>query len=130
MGVLKDNYPSLRYAMGFRVGDTALPDPTVFTGAESDLDTLGKRDATGLLHRHMVATKHPLKFEWHNIPWSLITRICELVRSDKFQFTYFDPAVGAPRTMNAYVGDRSWEVVSAVPGDEPIGTLKFSVIEY
>ena len=116
--------------MGFRVGNVALPDPTVFTGLESDLDTLGKRDATGMLHRNMVATKHPLKFEWHNIPWSMIMRICALVRADKFQFTYFDPAVGEARTMDAYVGDRSWEVVSAVPGDEPIGTLKFSVIEY
>ena len=81
------DYPSYRYTMGFAVGSTAIPDPHVFTGAVSDLDTLGKRDATGYLHRNRVATKHPIKLEYHGIPWELIETICGLLTGDKFSFT-------------------------------------------
>ena len=123
------NFPSLRYEMGFMVGETAIPDPSGYSGAVSDLDTMGARDATGYLHRNMVATKHPIKLQYKNIPWSLIQSICALVASPKFQFTYPDPAVGL-QTIDAYVGDREWEVVSAAPDFEPIGNLNFSVIEY
>jgi len=118
------------YSMGFLVNGTRIPDPNKFTGAVSDLDTMGKRDANGLLHRKRVATKHPLKFEYTNIPWDTIQTICGLISADAFQFTYFDPAVGATRTMTAYTGDRNWEVVSKIPGKTPIGTLSFSIIEY
>ena len=124
-----NSYPAYRYEMGFMIGETAIPDPMSFSGAVSDLDTMGKRDATGYLHRAMVATKHPLKLKYENIPWSLIQTICSLMASPKFQFTYPDPAVGT-QTIDAYVGDREWEVVAAVPDCEPIGSLSFSVIEY
>lgn len=122
-------YPELSYAMGFMVNGVGIPDPSVFTGAVSDLDTMGERDATGYLHRDMVATKHPLKLEYNNIPWYVMQDIGQSLASDKFSFTYTDPIEGE-RTMEAYVGDREWEVVSAIPGEVPIGTLKFSVIEY
>ena len=58
------NYPAYTYSMGFMIGSTAIPDPAVFTGAESDLDTMGERDATGYLHGDMVATMHPLILEY------------------------------------------------------------------
>lgn len=125
----RDGYAGYRYDMGFKINGTRIPDPMKFTGKVSDLDTLGKRDATGLLHRNRVATKHPLKLEYSNIQWSMIQFICSLMTGDKFTFSYTDPAVGA-KTIEAYVGDRDWEVVSAAKGREPIGTLKFSVIEY
>lgn len=123
------NQIKLNYSMGFAVGSTPIPDPSAFTGAVSDLDTMGKRDATGYLHRNMVATKHPLKLKYQNIPWSMIQTICGLMASPKFQFTYPDPARGLS-TVYAYVGDREWEVVSDIEGQEPIGNLNFSVIEY
>lgn len=127
--LLENEYPAYRYEMGFMVGDTAIPDPKGFSGAVSDLDTLGKRDATGYLHRNKVATKHPLKLKYENITWAMIRNICSLMAAPKFQFTYPDPAVGM-KTIDAYVGDREWDVVAAVPGCEPIGNLNFSVIEY
>jgi len=127
--IIAGSYPAYRYEMGFRVNDTAIPDPTEFTGAVSDLDTMGKRDATGYLHRNMVATKHPLKLRYENISWSMIQQICSLMASPKFRFAYPDPAVGL-KNIDAYVGDREWEVVVSVPGYEPIGNLRFSVIEY
>lgn len=128
--MVNDEYAgAAKYSMGFMVNGHLLPDPSVFTGAVSDLDTMGKRDATGRLHRKKVATKHPLKLEYHNITWEQICRICELIKDPLFVFTYFDPADG-PLTFDAYVGDREWDVVQAVPGHAHIGNLKFSVIEY
>lgn len=123
------NYKQYNYSMGFMIDDVPIPDPSAFSGAVSDLDTLGKRDANGLLHRKRVATKHPLKMEYTNIPWSLMRTICSLMVGEKFKFVYEDPAVGF-KTIYAYVGDRNWDVVKAVPNTEPIGNLKFSVIEY
>lgn len=118
-----------RFEMGFSVNGSLLPDPSKFTGAVSDLDTMGKRDATGYLHRNRVATKHPLKLEYQNIPWSMICYICELIKDDKFSFSYHDPANGL-LTFDAYVGDREWEVVQAGSEQALIGNLKFSIIQY
>lgn len=124
------NYPAYTYSMGFMIGSTAIPDPAVFTGAESDLDTMGERDATGYLHRDMVATKHPLKLEYKGIPWSLMMQIGQLLRADKFQFTYPDPFYSSANTIDAYVGDREWEAEWSPSARYWVGNLKFSVIEY
>ena len=123
-------YPQPKYDMGFTVNNVPIPDPSVFTGAESDLDTMGERDATGYLHRNMVATKYPLKLEWQNIAWDTIMDICKLVRHDKFQFTFPSPFTGDRQTIDAYVGDREFECVWAPTGGVYIGSLKVSVIEY
>lgn len=123
-------YPAYRYNMGFRVNGVAIPDPSVFTGAVSDLDTEGGRDATGHLHRCRVATKHPLKMEYHNIEWNMVMSICDKIKDDSFSFTFPDPSSGNFRTITAYVGDRNWESVWNPVGGLQIANLKFSVIEY
>ena len=120
----------LNYHMEFAVNGVPIPDPSAFSGAESDLDTEGERDATGYLHRKRVATKYPLKLEYSNIPWAMITKICGLLRHDKFKFTFPDPWNNGKRTIDAYVGDRNFECVWAPQYQMWIGTLKFSVIEY
>lgn len=123
--------PPPRYDMEFAIDGKPIPDPAVFTGAESDLDTMGERDATGYLHRNMVATKHPLKVEYHNVPWVMIIEICGMMRGkDKFQFTYPDPFRDDKSTMTAYVGDREFECVWAERYHQWLGNLKFSIIEY
>lgn len=122
--------PDLHYDMGFAVNGIPIPDPSVYTGAESDLDTMGERDATGYLHRNRVATKHPLKIEYQNISWDTIMTICPLLREDKFRFTFPDPFDGGMRTIDAYVGDRDFECVWKPLNGVSIGNLKFSVIEY
>ena len=129
-------FPEYRYTMGFKINDVPIPDPAVFTGAESDLDTMGERDATGYLHRNMVATKHPLKLEYHNIEWRMILEICGMLRHDKFQFTFPSPfdfgdnGYDGAKTIDAYVGDRDFEAVWCSPFHTWLGNLKFSVIEY
>ena len=124
-------YPPLRFTMGFAIDGTLVPDPSVFTGSESDLDTLGERDATGYLHRDRVTDKHPLKIEYRNIPWALVTDICTLMNGkESFRFTDPDPFRGGRTTMTAYAGDREFEAVWAPEEKYWLGNLKFSVIEY
>lgn len=124
-------YVPLRYEMGFAIDGTPIPDPKAFSGAESDLDTMGERDATGYLHRDMVATKHPLKIEYENIPWAMVIQICSLIRGkDQFQFTFPDPFRNGESTITAYAGDREFECVWAPVDQLWLGHLKFSIIEY
>lgn len=128
-GILRE-YPEPMYTMGFCINGVPIPDPNVFTGAESDLDTMGERDATGYLHRNRVATKHPLKVEYNNITWEMIMDISKLLRNDKFQFTFPSPFTGDLQTIDAYVGDRNFETIRSPLNGVWIGSLKFSIIEY
>ena len=126
-----NEYPPLNYHMEFAINNKPIPDPAVFTGAESDLDTMGERDATGYLHRNMVATKHPLKVEYHNIPWALVIEICSMIRGrQQFSFTWPDPFRNGKSTMTAYAGDREFECVWAPKYQMWLGNLKFSIIEF
>lgn len=124
------DHPTLTYNLGFKIGDTDLPDPSKFGGKESDLDTMGERDATGYLHRNMVATKHPVSVEFTNIPWGAIRAIGSLI-SEQISFTYPDPfSSTGTRTITAYTGDREFSAVQMPTNGDWIGTLKFSIIEY
>lgn len=124
-----EDYPALPYSMGFKIDNSPIPDPMEFSGAVSDLDSMGERDATGLLHRDRVATKHHLKLEYKNISWDVLESICSKMRNPSFQFTYVDPVDGEI-TITAYVGDRDWDDVYSPEDECWIGNLKFSVIEY
>ncbi len=120
-----------RYDMGFTINGVALPDPSSFTGAASDLDTLGVRDSSGDLRRNKVATKYHSKLEWKNITWDMIRYIGGLMaQGDRFRFGYID-AVAGEQTIVAYCGDREWEASSCcdIESSQWIGTLKVSVIE-
>ena len=131
MRTIMNDYPYLTYSMGFMVGNMPIPDPSGFSGKESDLDTMGERDANGYLHRNKVATKHPLSIEYKNIPWGAITRICQLLLHDKFQFTFPDPfKTNGYSTITAYAGDRDFTAVWSPVDSEWIGNLKVSIIEY
>lgn len=119
------------YDMGFAINGIGLPNPSSFTGAASDLDTLGKRSATGELRRNKVATKYHTKLEWSNIQWDMIRYIGELLgQGDRFKFTYID-AIKGQQTIVAYCGDREWQATlcNDVESRNWIGTLKVSIIE-
>ena len=126
------------FNMGFQINGSPIPDPSVFTGAASALDTSGGRDATGLLHRAYVATKHPLKLEYHSIDFEMMEYIMSKMRGESFQFTFPDPMEGYI-TIKAYVGDREWETQLAQSRVQEqsnawkrswLGNLSFSVIEF
>ena len=134
MHILRDH----SYRMGFAVNGSPIPDPAVFTGKASALDTSGGRDAKGTLHRAMVATKHPIKVEYHSITFEMMENIMGKMRGESFLFTFPDPLEGLI-TIKAYVGDRDWETQearaqsnsknTAWKGDW-LGNLSFSIIEY
>lgn len=119
-----------RYDMGFAINGSPIPDPATYGGSESALDTSAERDATGYLHRTMVATKHTFKMGWKNITWDMTQSILKKVSPAKFEFTVPDPADGRAKTYECYAGDRSWECVWSPGGEDSIGNLSFNVIEY
>ena len=129
--MMMPDYPTLSYTMGFSVNNSPIPDPSAFSGKESDLDTMGERDATGYLHRNRVATKHPLSIEYRNIPWNVITKLCKLLTEDTFQFQFPDPFSYTERTtIDAYAGDRDFSAVWSPTYGIWLGNLKVSIIEY
>lgn len=96
------------YEMGIQIGGVAIPDPSSWEYEVADLDLDGKRDATGTLHRHRVATKVNYSFEWKAIDWYTLTVILKAVSADRFTLVAPDP-----RTFNTlwtgayYVGNRT-----------------------
>ena len=125
------DYPKMRYDMGFSVNGVPLPNPTEFSCTESDLDTMGKRDATGYLHRNMVARKVNMKIGWSSIPWETIMDIGRLTRGPKFSFTFPNPFSGGEiETIEAYAGDRSTTDKWSPPNGFWLGDISFSVIQY
>lgn len=123
-------FPELRYTMGFSVDKTPLPDPTSFSCTESDLDTMGERDATGYLHRNMVASKFNMKISWAVLPWDTIMDIGKLTKGPKFEFSFPNPFTGGIDTIDAYAGDRSTNDKWSPPNGIWTGDLSFSVIQY
>lgn len=120
-----------KYDMGFRVNGDPIPDPSSFSGAVSDLDTLGERDSTGALRRNKIATKYHNKLEWRNIDWEMAGEIGRMLASgDRFNFTYIDPIAGEQEII-AYCGDREWEAALCTNPESRkwICTLKVSIIE-
>lgn len=119
-----------RFDMGFAVNGNPLPDPATYGGTENSLDTKAERDASGNLHREMVATKHTYKMGWRNIEWQMISDILSYVRGEEFDFTAPDPATGENVTRKCYAGDRTWDCVWSPAGEDSLGNLNFNVIEY
>ena len=80
-----------RYKLGLKVGDTRIPDPKTWSYQVGDLDTSGKRDATGRLHRARVAQKINYEFEWEALEWEMLQTILNATKGEIFIFTGPDP---------------------------------------
>nr|DAF27259.1 MAG TPA: hypothetical protein [Caudoviricetes sp.] len=119
--------------MGFEINGTPIPDPSSFSGAVSDLDTLGERDSGGTLRRNKIAEKYHTRLEWKNIQWEMMRYIGSMMggkERDRFLFRYVDP-IGGEQEVVCYCGDREWDGVLCTDRDdrEWIGTLRVSIIE-
>ena len=89
---------------------TILPDPSEWNYQVGDLDTSGRRDANGTLHRKRVATKINYEFKWKALEWEQLQVILHAVRHASFTLTAPDPTkfdVNEPYTGKYYVGDRT-----------------------
>ena len=124
------------YELGIIIGDSNvanIPDPSSWTYQVGDLDTSGKRDATGLLHRAYVATKINYEFSWNSLEWEMLQHILSLVNQPEFYMTAPDPRnFNSTYTGKYYVGDRTGEAKYFLPGrDEKANfSLKLKFIEY
>lgn len=128
------------YTMGFKVNNTAIPDPSAWTPTISDLDIFGERDLTGLLHRKRVATKQHHKLSYVNIPWDEAQTILALTAGESFAFRFMSPKTNAYATITAYRGAETSCVVNTcfdgtfhtASGGAPkcLCTLDLSIIEY
>lgn len=95
------------YDMGIMVGNVRIPDPSEWSYEVGDLDTEGARDATGYLHRAMVAQKINYEFKWQGMDWEMLEQILAAVDSDKFSLTAPNPKrFNQQYTGDYYVGDR------------------------
>lgn len=122
-----------KYTMGIRVGNTNIPDPSEWTYQVGDLDTSGKRDATGLLHRAYVATKINYEFSWKALDWEMIQIIVAAVQTPKFTLTAPDPRTfNTSYTGDYYVGDRTGKCLYYIPEKSDVAQfdLKLKFIEY
>lgn len=121
------------YKLGIKVNNTAIPDPSEWTYQVGDLDTSGKRDATGLLHRAYVTTKVNYEFKWNALEWEMLQAVLALVNTPQFTLKAPDP-----RTFNTmytgqyYVGDRTGAAKYFIVEREEKATfdLKLKFIEY
>ena len=122
-----------RYEMGITVNNVSIPDPAEWNYQVSDLDTSGKRDATGLLHRAYVATKVNYEVVWNGVEWQMLQTILNAVNTPQFTLTAPDPRqVGASYTGQYYVGDRTGKGWYFNPERDETATftLKLKFIEY
>jgi len=121
------------YILGITVNTTPIPDPSSWNYEIADLDTSGKRDATGTLHRARVATKINYEFEWKGLTWTQLQGVLGAVTGADFQLTAPDPRTfNTPHTGTYYVGDRtgSAHYYSDARPEIALYSLKLKFIEY
>ena len=130
---MKFNY---NYKMGIIVGNgntPNIPDPAEWTYQVGDLDTDGKRDGTGYLHRNKVATKINYDFTWNGLEWEMLAQILALINYDKFRLTAPDPRTfQGTYSGDYYVGDRTGKgwYYDVERDEKSTFTLKAKFIEY
>lgn len=116
------------------IDGTMLPNPTKYLVSMSDLDSSDTtRNEAGVLVRNRVrqgVTKIELAF---NLKGKDAAQLLDLVTPAKVHVEYFDPRVFAPREIDAYVGDRSSNMLVYVPGmkvEDIRWEVSFNLIEY
>ena len=126
-----------KYTMGIQVihgnNTVNIPDPSEWKYQVSDLDSLGKRDATGTLHRNKVATKINYQFKWNSLDWVMLDRIIAAVKHQWFTLVAPDPTdFNDTYTGKYYVGDRSGNCKYYLPekSDKAQFDLELHFIEY
>lgn len=125
----------MNYDMRLYVNNVPLPDPSSWEYEVSDLDTVGKRDATGTLVRNRVATKINYSFSWTALNWEDLQTILGMVTSDKFELKAPDPRTFSENAGHVgyyYVGDRTGKCLYFLPGktEKASFSLKMKFIEY
>lgn len=116
------------------IDGTMLPRPTKYLVGMSDLDGSDtSRNEAGVLIRNRVrqgVTKIELAF---TVRGKTAAELLSLIEPAKVQVEYFDPRTFEPRKIDAYVGDRSSNMLTYTPnmGIEDIWwEISFNLVEY
>lgn len=116
------------------INGTKLPKPTKYQVGLSDLDSSDTtRTESGKLVRNRVrqgVTKIELSFI---LKGSEVAPVLQLVEPSKVSVEYFDPRVFVTRNIDAYVGDRSCNVLKYDPTksvEQILWEVSFNLIEY
>ena len=116
------------------INGTRLPKPTKYQVGLSDLDSSDTtRTESGKLVRNRVrqgVTKIELSFI---LKGSEVAPVLQLIEPAKFEVTYFDPRVFVNKSINAYVGDRSCNMLKYDPTksrEDILWEVSFNLIEY
>lgn len=119
------------YDLGFTINSTAIPDPSGYDYEVADLDVSAERDATGLLHRDRVATKHNVSIKYDAIDWATIGTIMTALEGASFTLVVPIPGTSATYSGTYYCGNRKTSAIMlAGTGNLNAGSLSFSAIEY
>ena len=118
-------------SLGFKINNTAIPDPSEFKYTAASLDSSAERNTLGELQRDMVATKHNVSMKWDALSWSTITTILGLVQGESFTLKFPSPETGAIYTGTYYVGDREVDAILLAGNQSDwYGSLSFNLIEF
>lgn len=125
----------LNQKLGFKIGNTSIPDPSEYGYASQSLDTYAERDLSGLLHRSMVDTKKNVSITWKGLPYDVASEILGLVAGESFTLTFPCPEIRTGDGMYTgkyYVGDRKVNMLKANEDDKSlwIVSLAFDMIEF
>lgn len=111
-----------------------LPNPTKFIIGMSDLDSSDTtRNEEGVLVRNRVrqgVTKIELSFK---IRGRDVASIMGLIEPAQVRVSYMDPRIFDMREINAYVGDRTSNMLVYTPGmsyEDVLWEVSFNLIEY
>ena len=117
-----------------KINGKLLPNPTKYKASFSDLDSSDStRNELGVLTRNRIragVVKLELGF---TLKGSEVQAILDSVQPAKVSVEYTDTFQAAPKTIQAYVGDRSCELkkkTSEGHPEEDLWEVSFNLIEY
>lgn len=98
----------------------SLPSPSKLTWSIQDIDgETTTRNQNGELFRDRVAVKRKLTCSWGPLLPDKCSLLLSSVTDEFFKITYPDALTGKPRTMTAYVGDKTAPMYSCIE-DKPL----------